>query len=271
MSTQDKYQRLCQSLQTIERLIVAFSAGVDSTFLLKVATDCLGATNVLAVTGVSPSLAETELKGVRDLSAMLGATLRLVETREMDNANYVANSSRRCYHCKAELYRQLRQIAVAEGYGVIVNGANADDVGDYRPGMEAANEYAVRSPLLEAGLTKKEIRELSQQLKLPTWDKPALACLSSRIPYGTPVTIQTLGQIERGEGFLRGRGFRICRVRHHGNLARIEVPAEDLIRLVSEPLRGEVAEAFKGFGYTYIAADLMGFRSGSGNEVLKKR
>lgn len=269
MSTQEKFTRLRESLKGMRRTIVAFSAGVDSTFLLKIAGDALGAENVLACTGVSPSLAERELASVRNLAERLGARLRLIETQEMGNPQYVANSPRRCYHCKSELYSKLHAIAQAEGYPVICNGANADDTGDYRPGMEAAAEFSVRSPLLDAGLNKAEIRELSKQVGLPTWDKPALACLSSRIPYGSPVTIASLKQVEQGEALLRDRGFAICRVRHHGTLARIEVPATDLPRLLADPMRSEITAAFKSFGYTYIAADLTGFRSGSGNEVLK--
>lgn len=253
----------------MHRVIVAFSAGVDSTFLLKVARDTLGPEAVLACTGVSPSLAEAELQSVRDLAQTIGVRLRLVETKEMDNPNYVENSPKRCYHCKSELFGKLTAIAKEEGFGAICSGANADDQGDYRPGMDAAKEFSVRAPLLEAGLTKEEIRQLSKQVGLPTWDKPALACLSSRIPYGTPVTMPSLKQVELGEAFLRQKGFRICRVRHHGNVARIEVPVGDLPRLVSEPMRSEVAAALKGYGYTYVSVDLAGFRSGSGNEVLK--
>lgn len=269
MSTQEQFQTLRNSLAGMGRVIVAFSAGVDSTFLLKVATDVLGAINVLGCTGVSPSLAEAELKSVSDLAALIGCRVRLVQTQEMNNPLYVENSPRRCYHCKSELYKKIQQIAKAEDYGVILNGANADDRGDYRPGMEAATEFGIRSPLLEAGLTKAQIRELSREIGLPTWNKPALACLSSRLPYGTPVTAESLKQVEQGERFLRENGFPICRVRHHGNLARIEVPLADLPRLVEEPLRGHLAKAFKSFGYTYTALDLMGFRSGSGNEVLQ--
>lgn len=269
LSTLEKFYALQKSLKSMERLIVAFSAGVDSTFLLKVAIDTLGRENVLACTGVSPSLAERELESVRDLARHIGTNLRLIETREMDNPNYVENSPRRCYHCKSELFGKLSAIAKAEGYPFVCNGANADDVGDYRPGMEAATELGVRSPLLDAALTKDEIRILSKKIGLPTWNKPALACLSSRIPYGTPVQATSLKQIDQAEAVLRERGFTICRVRHHGTLARIEVPADDLQRLVSEPLRTEITAAFKSFGYTYVAVDLLGFRSGSGNEVLK--
>jgi uncharacterized protein len=220
---------------------------------------------------VSPSLAERELESVRDLAGKIGTPLRLIETKEMDNPNYVENSPQRCYHCKSELFQKLTAIAQAEGYPAICSGANAEDVGDYRPGMEAAAECSVRTPLLDAGMTKADIRELSKQVGLPTWDKPALACLSSRIPYGTPVTIASLKQIDQAECLLRDRGFKICRVRHHGTLARIEVPPADLPRLIAEPMRTEIAAAFKQYGYTYVAVDLLGFRSGSGNEVLRKR
>lgn len=268
MSTQEKFQRLCETLRNAHRVIVAFSAGVDSTFLLKVAVDLLGPENVLACTGVSPSLADAELQSVRDLAKTIGSPLRLITTREMDNPQYVLNDSRRCFHCKSELYTQLKVIAKETGIDVICNGANADDTGDYRPGMEAATKYAVRSPLLEVGLTKAEIRELSRQVKLPTWDKPALACLSSRIPYGTPVTTDSLKQIEKAEAYLRRQGFRICRVRHHGSVARIEVPLADIPRLCEDPFRQDLITAFRDIGYTYIALDLQGFRSGSGNEVL---
>lgn len=268
MVEQSKLDRLRDLLRTMRRVIVAFSAGVDSTFLLKVAMDTLGPSNVVACTAVSPSLAQAELQSVRDLAATLGATLRLIETHEMDNPRYAENSAKRCYYCKSELYEKVGLIAKELGITVILNGANQDDTGDYRPGMDAAREYGVRSPLLEAGMTKADIREFSHQLKLPTWDKPALACLASRVPYGTPVTILSLSQIEQGEAFLRKRGFPICRVRHHNALARIEVPADRVAELLSDPLRTELITHFKRLGYTYVTVDIQGFRSGSGNEVL---
>lgn len=271
MADQTKLNGLKDRLQSLQRVIVAFSAGVDSTFLLKVAVDTLGQQNVLACTAVSPSLARAELQSVRDIAQSFGVPLRLLETREMDNPKYAENSPRRCYFCKAELYTQLQAIASETGIPHILNGANYDDIGDYRPGMDAAKEYAVRSPLLEVGMTKADIREFSRQLGLPTWDKPALACLASRVPYGTPVTIRSLSQIEQGEAFLRQRGFAVCRVRHHSTLARIEVPAERVSELLVEPLCSQLIRRFKQIGYTYVTVDLQGFRSGSGNEVLPKQ
>ena len=268
MVEQSKLDRLEDLLHTMQRVIVAFSAGVDSTFLLKVAIETLGPQNVVACTAVSPSLARAELQSVRDLAAGMGATLRLIETREMDNPRYAENSAKRCYFCKSELYAQVGQVAKQLGIGFILNGANQDDTGDYRPGMDAAKEYGVRSPLLETGMTKADIREFSRQLGLPTWNKPALACLASRVPYGTPVTIRSLSQIEQGEAFLRQRGFAICRVRHHNTLARIEVPPDRLAELLTDPLRAELIAHFKRIGYTYVTVDIQGFRSGSGNEVL---
>jgi pyridinium-3,5-biscarboxylic acid mononucleotide sulfurtransferase len=268
---QDKRERIERRLSELGRVIVAFSAGVDSTVVLKMALETLGTGKVLAATGVSPSLANRELDSVRDLAARLGAPLRLIETYEMDNPAYTANSPDRCYHCKSELYTKLLELATKEGFDAIVNGINSDDQGDWRPGIAAANEFKVVAPLLEAGVTKAEGRELAERLRLPNWDKPALACLSSRIPYGTPVTITSLGQIERAEAFLYDKGLRGFRVRHHGKVARIEVAPADLPRICADPLRTEVVAQFKEAGYVYVTVDLQGYRSGSGNEVLKKQ
>lgn len=265
-----RHQRLIEIIRPLQRVIVAFSAGVDSTVVLKVALDVLGKENVLAGTGVSPSLAQRELQSVRDLAALMDAPLELVDTSEMDNPSYSSNPINRCYFCKSELYQKLQEIAQAKGYSAILNGVNYDDRGDFRPGMEAADQWRVRAPLLEAGITKADVRDLARLLELPNWEKPALACLSSRIPYGTPVTIGSLGQVEKAEAFLWDRGFKNFRVRHHSKLARIEVSVQDLPRLLEEPLRTELITYFKNIGYTYVTMDLQGFRSGSGNEVLKK-
>ncbi len=266
---QAKHQRLRELLVAMRRVVVAFSGGVDSTLVLKVAMEVLGEGNVLAATGVSPSLAQRELRSVKELASLLKAPLELVGTAEMDDPQYAANPANRCYFCKSELYTRLGELARSRGYDCVVNGVNLDDTGDWRPGIQAARDFQVRSPLIEAGLGKSEVRELARELKLPNWEKPALACLSSRVPYGMPVTIASLSQIEQAEAFLYAQGLTNLRVRHHQALARIELPVADLPRLLQEPLRSRVIARFKELGYTYITLDIQGFRSGSGNEVLK--
>lgn len=265
---QQKYRNLCQSLATMGKAVVAFSAGVDSTVVLKVALDVLGPQNVLAATGVSASLAQRELQSVKDLAALLGARLELVDTGEMDDPRYAANPANRCFYCKSDLFTRLRDLAVAQGCQAILSGVNADDTGDFRPGMQAGSELGVSSPLLEAGLTKADVRELAKALGLPNWEKPALACLASRVPYGTPITVDTLNRIEQAEAFLADRGFTNIRVRHHAKLARVEAPVADLPRLLQEPLRSELVAHLKNLGYVYVTVDLQGFRSGSANEAL---
>ena len=252
-------------LVQMESVIVAFSAGVDSTFVAAAAAEALG-DRALAVTGVSPSIPATEVEEAKALARQIGIRHILIDTSEMDRPGYVENSPQRCYHCKTELYSLLEDMAAREGYAWVADGCNMDDLGDHRPGRVAAAEHRVRSPLIEAGLTKAEIRELSRERDLPTWDKPAMACLSSRIPYGTPVTIEALDQVGAAEAFLRQLGLRQLRVRHHGDVARIEVEPADLGRLVEE--RERIVRRLKGLGYKYVTLDLAGFRSGSMNEVL---
>jgi uncharacterized protein len=208
------------------------------------------------------------LESVKELAKLMGAPLELVHTEEVSNPSYAANPANRCYFCKTELYERLSDVAKQRGFAAVANGVNADDQSDWRPGMQAAKEWNIRAPLLEAGLGKEEIRALAKQLGVPNWEKPALACLSSRVPYGTPVTVKVLGQIEAAEAFLHARGFSNFRVRHHAKVARIEVSGQDMRRLLDEPLRQEVVTALKNLGYNYVTLDLQGFRSGSGNEVL---
>jgi uncharacterized protein len=248
--------------------VIAYSGGVDSTFVAAVARDVLGE-RALAVTGVSPSVPPSEVEEAKALARGIGIAHELIDTREMDNPEYVANGPARCFHCKDELYGRLTQIAGARGFACVIDGCNLDDTGDFRPGRRAAAGHGVRSPLVEAGLTKDDIRALSQERGLPTWDKPAMACLSSRIPYGSPVTVEALDQIEEAEMFLRSLGLRQLRVRHHGSIARIELDESGMAVLMRGGRRQAVVAKFKELGFSYVALDLAGFRSGSMNEVLK--
>ncbi len=249
----------------MQSAIVAFSAGVDSTFVASLAAEALGE-RAVAVTGVSPSIPGSEVEEARALAKQIGIRHVLLDTSEMDRPGYVENSPQRCYHCKTELYSLLEDMAARDGIAYVLDGCNMDDIGDHRPGRVAAAEHRVRSPLIEAGLTKAEIRELSRRRGLPTWDKPAMACLSSRIPYGTPVTVEALDQVGAAEAFLRGLGFRQLRVRHHGDVARIEVEQGELGAALEH--RERIVTRLKNLGYKYVALDLAGFRSGSMNEVL---
>ncbi len=263
-----KRARMEAIIAPLEQVIVAYSGGVDSTLVLKVAHQVLG-DNVLGVIADSPSVPRSELRHALEVAARIGARVRVIHTGEIDDPNYAANPVNRCYFCKSHLHDALWEIAYKEGYRAILDGTNADDVGDFRPGQDAARERGVISPLRDAGITKAEVRALARALGLPNWDKPAAACLSSRIPYGTPVTRDALRRVERAEAALHELGFRQVRVRHHETVARIEVPIEDLERLMH--LREEVVRRVKAAGYVYVALDLQGFRSGSSNEVLGSR
>lgn len=243
---------------------VAYSGGVDSTFLARVAKDVLGE-QAWAVLGVSPTVARSELEGARDLATRVGLKLVEIQTEELSDPNYAANPANRCYFCKSELFSRILSWCRERGIGHVCDGANADDTSDWRPGSQAAAEQAVRSPLAECGLTKAEIRELSRELGLPTWDKPSIACLGSRFPYGTQITPEAIRQLDEAEDFLRGLGLRQLRVRHHGDIARIEVEPDDIPRLAQPEVRKQVVEAFTKLGFKYVALDLAGYRTGSMN------
>jgi uncharacterized protein len=265
-----KSDRLRDLLRGYGSLLVAFSGGVDSTFLLKVARDVLG-DRVMAVTATSPTYPARERDRAADLAAQIGVRQMLIDTDELAIAGFADNPPERCYFCKGELFGELLEIARREGFAYVADGANADDVGDWRPGMRAARELGVVSPLLEAGLTKDDVRTLSKQLGLPTWNLPSFACLASRIPYGDEITEAKLHMIEAAEACLRDLGFRQVRVRHHGDIARIEVEPDEIERLAASGVREQVAERLSKIGYRYVTLDCRGYRTGSMNEALPGR
>lgn len=270
----EKYQHLLALLRDCRRVIVALSGGLDSSFLLYAAVQANGAAATLAAIGVSDSLAESERAFAADFARSLGlsaANIITIATREIEDDNYAANPPNRCYFCKSELYTRLNDLAAQREHEVVCDGANASDLGDHRPGMIAARERRVRSPLLEAGLTKDEIRALAREFGLSVWDKPQSACLASRIPYGSAVTPEKLRQIDQAESFLRSLGFTQLRVRHHDQIARIELPVADMSRVINNGIREQINRRFREIGFLFVTLDVAGFQSGSMNAMLKGR
>ena len=266
----NKYTALKDLLRAMDLVLIAFSGGVDSSFLLKVAHDVLGK-NALAVIATSETYPEKEIQEAVRLAESMKVRYQVIQSKEMENPDFVNNPPERCYYCKTELFSRLRSIADLEDIPYVLDGANFEDSGDYRPGSKAAAELKVRSPLKELRFVKSEIRDLSRKLGLPTWDKPAMACLSSRFPYHTKIESQALRQISEAEEYLRSLGFSQLRVRHHDSIARIEVSAEDIAHMMNSNIRESIAAALKKIGYTYVTLDLMGYRTGSLNEILSEK
>ncbi len=268
VSLDAKYERLRQIVGDLKSVAVAFSGGADSMLLLKVAVDTLGPSKVLAVTAGTASIPSMELQQTRELAAWLGVEHVVVETAEFQDEQYLSNPTNRCYFCKTALYHSLQKIARERGMATMANGANLDDLGDYRPGLTAAKEQQAQAPMADARLTKADVRALSSRLGLPTATKPASPCLSSRVPYGERITPEKLRMIEAGETLLRELGIEPCRVRHHDAVARIEVPPECFALLTQADVAGRLDREFRAIGFQYVSLDLRGFRSGSLNELV---
>ncbi len=268
MTLDRKLESLKDILTDMESVLVAYSGGVDSTFVMKVAKDVLG-DKVLAVTARSPVYPSEEIEQARGLALNLKVRHEIIETHEMANPKFVNNPKERCYWCKEELFSTLTGIARKNDLKYVVDGTNFDDLDDFRPGMKAAGDLGIRSPLKEAMLTKEDIRSLSKRLGLPAWNKPSLACYGSRFPYGTKITEENVNKVDKGERYLRSLGITQVRVRHHDRIARIEVMEEDIPRLLEEKSRRRVISYFKELGYPYVTVDLEGYRTGSMNEVLE--
>ncbi len=266
----EKEAKLFSVLRDLDRVMVAYSGGADSAYLAWAAHRVLGE-NALAITANSASMPESHKSDAEAFVAQFGIPHEYIDTYEFDNPDYLKNDANRCFHCKDELFTRLEEVGRQRGIGNIIYGVNADDLGDYRPGQNAAKLHQVKAPLVDAGLSKAEIRELSRLAGLPTWDRPASACLSSRIPYGTPVSIQNVKVVESGEEELKALGFRQFRVRYHGELVRLEIAKDELGRALTEEMARRFTGIFKGLGFKYVTLDLEGYRQGSMNEVLNLR
>ena len=265
----EKLEKLKDLFKQMERALIAYSGGVDSTLVAKIAYDALG-DRALAVTAISPSLLPEELEEAKQQAAFIGINHELVETHEMEDPNYTSNPINRCYFCKSELHDTLKPLAIQRGYPYVVDGVNADDLQDYRPGIQAAKERGARSPLAEIGITKAEVREISHQLGLAWWEKPAQPCLSSRFPYGEEITLSKLQRVGRAEVYLRQLGYHNLRVRSIGDTAKIELPFEQIPSFVSGTDLAKLVKTFQDFGFIYVTLDLEGYRSGKLNQVLSK-
>lgn len=268
-AAEDKFDELKEILKSMGSVLVAFSGGVDSSFLLKAAADVLKE-KVLAVTAKSPTFPEREIKKAIEIAGILNVRHLIIESSELKNPLYLRNDSNRCYFCKTELFEDLKKIALSEKINFILDGQNYDDIGDYRPGMKAAAEIGVRSPLKESYMTKNDIRKLSKKLGLPNWDRPSFACLSSRIPYGTSISKELLEKIDFLENLLLDLGFTQVRVRNHDKIARIEILEEEMQKFNNKDIRMQIISEFKKLGYLYVTLDLEGYKTGSMNKVLNK-
>jgi pyridinium-3,5-biscarboxylic acid mononucleotide sulfurtransferase len=269
-SVSEKLHQLEAIFREMDQALVAYSGGIDSTLMAHIAHHVLG-DRALAVTAISPSLLPDDLEDAKIQALEMGVTHRLIETHEMDNPNYTSNPINRCYFCKSELYDTLKPLAQEWGYSYIVDGVNADDLQDYRPGIQAAKERGTRSPLAEVGITKLEVREMARSLGLPWWDKPAQPCLSSRFPYGEAITVEKLRRVGQAERYLRTLGWQTLRVRSEGEVARIELPAEQIPVFVAQTNLEELVQQFQSYGFVYVTLDLEGFRSGKLNQVLMQK
>ncbi|HET6363430.1 MAG TPA: ATP-dependent sacrificial sulfur transferase LarE [Nitrospirota bacterium] len=269
MVIEQKWDRLRTLLRGMKCAVLAYSGGVDSSLLLRATAEVMGH-RLIAVTAVSETYPLGELEAAEKFARTLGVTHRILRTQEFSSEEFVRNSPERCYFCKKELYGKLKKIAEIEGISCILDGSNTDDLADYRPGRKAAEEFSVRSPLVETGLSKSDVRELARFLNLPMWDKPSLACLSSRIPYGTRITPDIIKTVQTAEDHLRVLGFRQVRVRHHGEIARIEIGSEAFGQLLTDDTIERITAALKGLGYIYVCLDLEGYRTGSMNAVWER-